>query len=179
LQWLMHYLPKFGFDDRARGMFVDQKLLPLVAQMYRSRFRCVDHPGYNVAYWNLHERTITKSCGQYFINDRPAVFFHMSGFRAEQPDVFSCYRSSASDPLPILKDIAGQYLVDIPADPLSNEPYVFDYAGSQHLSTDLRRYYFSNGTFKGFYSAQMRGAYHGMVSNARKLCRLVFDSRQR
>ena len=87
LEWLMRLLPRCGFDYRQNGMFVDQKLLPLAAQLFRSQFGCLEHPGYNVGYWNLHERNITRSGDRYLVNGHPAVFFHLSGFRIEHPDV--------------------------------------------------------------------------------------------
>jgi hypothetical protein len=75
LEWLMRVLPEVGFDDPHNGMYVDQKILPLAAQLFSSQVGCMRHPGYNVAYWNLHEREITRVDNRYLINGQPAVFF--------------------------------------------------------------------------------------------------------
>jgi hypothetical protein len=149
LQWLMRFLPRFGFDDPTKGMYVDQKLLPLLAQLYHSRFGCIEDPGYNVAYWNLHERTIRHENGQYYANERPVVFFHMSGFRPDEPDVFS-HKSPRKLDLPLLKEIISDYMADIPPDPLDTIDYAFSCVGGRRLSPGLRKYYFRNRTFNGY-----------------------------
>src|SRR5262249_62034668 len=53
--------------------YVDQKILPLVAQVFSSQVGCMRHQGYNVAYWNLHGREITRVDNKYLINGQPAV----------------------------------------------------------------------------------------------------------
>jgi hypothetical protein len=116
LSWLMQFLPTFGFDDRKSGMCCDQKLLPLAAQLFIHQFGCIQHPGYNVAYWNLHERSINKDGNKYMINGEPAIFFHLSGFRAEHPETFSQHSTWNFEKLPILKDIVSEYLSYIPAE---------------------------------------------------------------
>jgi hypothetical protein len=156
MEWLMRLLPEFGFDDRQNGMFVDQKLLPLAAQLFSAQFGCIQHPGYNVAYWNLHEREITKSAGQYLVNGVPAVFFHLSGFRAEEPHLFSRHSSWTFERLPVLKEIVAEYLAAIPAEPLIHGPYAFDRAGSRQLSPELRRYFFHHRTFDGYQMVRVK-----------------------
>jgi hypothetical protein len=156
LYWLMRVLPDFGFDDRGNGMFLDQKLLPLVAQLYSSDFGCIDHPGYNIGYWNLHERKITKNETNYFSNGSTAVCFHMSGFSVERPDRFSRYASWTFERLPVLREIVAEYLSDVPDDPLSDQPYGFSHAGSRKLSLELRRYYFVHRSFQGYRTARLK-----------------------
>jgi hypothetical protein len=153
LEWLMRFLPDVGFDDRHNGMFVDQKILPLAAQLFSSQFGCMRHPGYNVAYWNLHEREITSIDDRYVVNGHPAIFFHLSGFRAEEPDTFSRYSSWNFERLPILKEIIAEYLSCIPPE-LSATP---DYSDSYKMSPDLRRYYFIHRTLTGYRKARLKG----------------------
>jgi Glycosyl transferase family 8 len=157
LEWLMRFLPEVGFKDPHNGMFVDQKILPLVAQLFSSEFGCMRHPGYNVAYWNFHERDITKVNNRYLINGQPAIFFHLSGFNAEAPDIFSRWSSWDFDRLPILKDIIAEYLSYIPPEmTLKRSDYLYDYIGSYRLSSDLRRYYFVHRTLAGYRSARFK-----------------------
>jgi hypothetical protein len=157
LIWLMQFLPTFGFDDRKSGMCCDQKLLPLAAQLFIHQFGCIQHPGYNVAYWNLHERGISKDENRYMVNGRPAIFFHLSGFRAEHQETFSRHSSWNFERLPILKDIVSEYLSYIPAELATENSYAYDYVGSQKLTTELRRYYFVHRTFAGYSKAEPRG----------------------
>jgi hypothetical protein len=157
LVWLMQILPKFGFNDRQNGMFVDQKILPLAAQLFSSQFGCMKHPGYNVGYWNLHEREITKIENSYMINGQPAIFFHLSGFRMWYPQTFSQHSSWNFDRLPILSDIVSEYLSYIPPELASESGYPYDYVGPHKLSPELRRYYFSNRTLAGYQKAKAKG----------------------
>lgn len=51
------------------------------------------NPGYNAAYWNLHERTFSYQNGTYFVNEEhPLVFFHYSGYDPAKPEILSKYQ---------------------------------------------------------------------------------------
>jgi hypothetical protein len=163
LEWLMRCLPDVGFDDRQNGMFVDQKMLPLAAQLFSSRFGCLEHPGYNVGYWNLHERGITKTGKKYIVNGQAATFFHLSGFRVEFPDAFSQHSSWTFERLPILREIAEEYLSYIPADLAGASPYPYDYVGSHKLSPELRRYYFVHRTLANLPKIKPKGRIRGWL----------------
>ena len=158
LEWLMRVLPEVGFDDPHNGMYVDQKILPLVAQLFSSQVGCIRHPGYNVAYWNLHEREIARVDNRYLINGQPAIFFHLSGFRAEDPNTFSRYGSWNFERLPILKEIVAEYLSHIPSGlTVKGSDYSYDYIDSYRLSSDLRRYYFVHRTLAGYRTTRFKG----------------------
>jgi Glycosyl transferases group 1 len=62
-----------------RGMHVDQKWIDLVPGLFGEVFIMRD-PGYNVAYWNLHSRTVDYVNGRIRVNGEPCYFFHFSGF---------------------------------------------------------------------------------------------------
>lgn len=64
------------------GLFVDQKWIDLVPGMFE-RVHILTHPGYDVAYWNLHERRV-KAGDPVLVNGRPLVFFHYSGIDPER-----------------------------------------------------------------------------------------------
>jgi hypothetical protein len=51
--------------------------------------RIVDHPGVNAAYWNLHERRISKQGEKFYANERPLIFFHYSGYSIGRPHEIS------------------------------------------------------------------------------------------
>lgn len=78
--------------DLCNGLFVDQNwmnFLPVfVPGTYIER-----NPGYNAAYWNLHERTFSFRNGTYFVNEvNPLIFFHYSGYDPAKPEVLSKYQ---------------------------------------------------------------------------------------
>jgi glycosyltransferase involved in cell wall biosynthesis len=84
LWWQKHLYDKCFYDEK-RGLFTDQKWIDLVPSLY-SGVAILKNPGYNAAYWNLHERrdiSVTES--GYEISGEPLVFFHFSGFEKELP----------------------------------------------------------------------------------------------
>ena len=69
-----------------KGLFVDQKWIDLVPGIFGGTDQEVyvlTHPGYNVAYWNLHGRTVTLEGEGPQVNDEPLIFFHFSGVEPE------------------------------------------------------------------------------------------------
>jgi glycosyltransferase involved in cell wall biosynthesis len=60
------------------ALFVDQKWMDLAPGLFKEVLVLHD-PGYNVAYWNLHGRTVTIEADGPQSNGRPLVFFHFSG----------------------------------------------------------------------------------------------------
>lgn len=60
------------------GLFVDQKWMDLVPGIFKDVHILTD-PGYNVAYWNLHDRKITLEGEDVRSAGRPLIFFHFSG----------------------------------------------------------------------------------------------------
>ena len=69
------------------GLFVDQKWVVWVP-CYWDHHVLRDR-GCNVAYWNAHERPITKQGDQFFAGGDPLRFFHFSGFDPRHPEQVS------------------------------------------------------------------------------------------
>jgi glycosyltransferase involved in cell wall biosynthesis len=65
--------------DAAHGFFVDQKWVDLAPTMFTC-VRLIRDETYNVAYWNLDSRRISRDPdGSWLVNGRPLSFFHFSG----------------------------------------------------------------------------------------------------
>jgi len=89
LDWWEERCLNFGFHDLCSGLFVDQKWVDLSPCLF-DEVHIVRNIGCNVAYWNLHERTISEGEDGYKINGHTSlVFFHYSGYRSDLPDQLS------------------------------------------------------------------------------------------
>ena len=65
-------------DDRANGVFVDQKWCDLIPAMF-DNVMIVRDPGYNVASWNLSNRKIAiDASGDCLVNGSPMRFYHFT-----------------------------------------------------------------------------------------------------
>ena len=69
------------------GRFTDQRFMDFAPSL--TTVEVIRDPGYNVAYWNLSERSISKlgdnKSGVFFVNGIPLTFFHFSGFDESRP----------------------------------------------------------------------------------------------
>ncbi|MEW6416520.1 MAG: glycosyltransferase [Nitrospirota bacterium] len=79
LGWWKKRLYKYCFSAPEKGLFVDQKWIDLLPGMLEDVY-ILRHPGYNIAYWNLHERKVTYTDEEFLVNNHPVYFFHFSGF---------------------------------------------------------------------------------------------------
>ncbi|MEO1043414.1 MAG: glycosyltransferase [Pseudomonadota bacterium] len=93
LAWWAEHLRTRCLVDLANGMFVDQKFMDY-APAFVGATMLLHDPGYNAAYWNLHERSITKdSSGTWLADGGPLTFFHFSGVDPTDPSVFSRHQN--------------------------------------------------------------------------------------
>ncbi|MBC7892443.1 MAG: glycosyl transferase [Sphingobacteriaceae bacterium] len=91
--WWMEKLAYECFNDVCNGLFTDQKWINLVP-IYFQNVGIEKHPGYNVAYWNLHERRMSQRQGVFFVNDTHMLqFFHFSGYGLNRLDEVSKYQN--------------------------------------------------------------------------------------
>jgi glycosyltransferase involved in cell wall biosynthesis len=86
LAWWKSKLYNGCVVDVPNGYFVDQKFIDLAPIFFGNLFVEKD-TGYNVAYWNLHSREISRDNGTWLCNGRPMYFFHFSGFSMESSEV--------------------------------------------------------------------------------------------
>lgn len=79
-RWWAQRLLKYCHDDLARGLFTDQKWVNL-APCFFDDVGILRSPAFNVATWNLTNRTATGSLEKgILINGEPLGFYHFSGF---------------------------------------------------------------------------------------------------
>jgi hypothetical protein len=92
LRWWEERLEDGCRIDVPNGLFTDQKWIDLVPGLFPATHILRDQ-AYNIAFWNLHERSIAADSGRYLVNGRPAAFFHISGFNPEAPDLLSKHQT--------------------------------------------------------------------------------------
>ncbi|SFO14924.1 FkbM family methyltransferase [Amycolatopsis rubida] len=113
-------------------LFTDQRWVDQVPSLFRHHV--VTDPGFDVAYWNLHERPIGRDKdGALTAGGAKLRFFHFSGYRPEKPWLlsFHCARKprvllSHSDDLRAICDSYGTKLREAGyAESLDSIPYGF------------------------------------------------------
>lgn len=95
-QWWSQRCARDCFVDLPAGLFVDQKFVD-AAPALMENLSVLRHPGYNIAYWNLHERPIARSAtGALTADQEPFRFFHFSGVAPDDERVVSKYQNRFS-----------------------------------------------------------------------------------
>ena len=72
--------------DYANMMFTDQRWIDFIDCFPH---HVVRHPGCNVAYWNIDQRSMTRQGDRISVEGRPLVFFHFSGLDPARPYLLS------------------------------------------------------------------------------------------
>jgi glycosyltransferase involved in cell wall biosynthesis len=89
LDWWADRLRRECLIAPEAGRFVDQRWMDLAPSYFDVAIW--KDPGCNVAYWNLHEREITRGAAGLEANGSPLRFFHFSGFSPLKPTELSKY----------------------------------------------------------------------------------------
>ena len=93
INWWKERLHKYCYVFLEKGLFVDQIWINFLPIFFKKALVERDL-GYNVAYWNLHERTVCLKSEEYTINGETSLkFYHFSGFLLSEPDVISKYQN--------------------------------------------------------------------------------------
>jgi len=149
LRWWRDRL-EFECVSKQPELFVDQKwmdFIPAFAEFHKI-FR---HPGYNVAYWNLHERKLSEQGGRILVNGEPLKFYHFSGYIPTRLNELSKYQKKfVLSEMPILKRLTDDYAVKLMAADYTLFS-LLDYANNyslksrQFIPPDLRAKYLAKG----------------------------------
>ncbi|MEO6613336.1 MAG: hypothetical protein ABIT05_16880 [Chitinophagaceae bacterium] len=93
LNWWGERTSQFGHIDPANGYFTDQIWFNLVPLFFK-KVHTLLHPGYNMAAWNLHERSISsyEENGNIMLGSgERLVIYHFSSWNIKHPDQLSRY----------------------------------------------------------------------------------------
>lgn len=91
LDWWEDRCLQQGFSEARTGLFVDQKWINLAPGFFPG-VDLVRDPGCNMAYWNLHERTLRLTANGRVVNGQyPLRFYHFSGIDVEDRGALSTH----------------------------------------------------------------------------------------
>ena len=151
LDWWEERCLELGFSEGRTGLFVDQKWMNLAPGLFAEVVLSRD-AGLNMAYWNLHERTLVKAGDSYEVESPvsgrvPLRFFHFSGVSPKEPEVLS--RNTDRFTLaerPDLRELFGAYkaaVVRNQGHAAESLPYGFDQFSDGASITRLARRLFA------------------------------------
>jgi hypothetical protein len=110
IDWWAERLRYKAYIDFKRGLFNDQIWINFVP-IFFNPVKVFTHPGYNMAYWNLHERALSLKGKGLYVNGRiPLVFYHFSGYNPLIPSILSKYQNRFSfKELPEIEELFKNY----------------------------------------------------------------------
>jgi hypothetical protein len=195
LHWWKPKLYKKCVVDLMHGYFVDQKFIDFVPIFFKN-FLVERDTGYNVAYWNLHSRHLSKENNAWSCNRGPLYFFHFSGYDPDSDSIsshipLSLARHALSNRRD-LKSLFEEYknlLIDNGHKQASVWPYTFaSFNSGEPIPYDVRIHYRSlTGKGRGFgnpfESDQLKhqasvGTKSSRASNPKAPVRAVTDTEQ-
>jgi hypothetical protein len=111
LDWWEERLYTHCVRDIERGIFVDQRWIDLAVHYFPHHV--LHDPGFNVAYWNLHERKLSLGSAGYRVDGGPLRAFHYSGYKPDKPAILSEYWGAKSrvalDKYPEVQSLCAEY----------------------------------------------------------------------
>lgn len=116
LAWWKKRVLDFGYENHDLGLTADQMWMSLAPLFFR-RVGIIDHPGYNFAYWNVHERELSLNNDGFQVNKtEKLVFVHFADFNPEKPEQFSNpkhFNRILPGENPALLKLCEEYAVDL------------------------------------------------------------------
>ncbi|MFI8376903.1 putative nucleotide-diphospho-sugar transferase [Pseudomonas helleri] len=147
LQWWSERCLNLCYFETQFGLSTDQKWISIAPCFFPSLYTSFDL-GWNVAFWNLHERKISKKNDNFIINDKfPLIFFHFSSFDESKPELlskrpFADQQLLRQDFIPLVniyKEALDDFKTQVPS-----VPYTYDVmSNGDYISPTLRRAYAS------------------------------------
>ncbi len=101
LDWWADRCRREAIIDPARMRFTDQRWVDLAPGYFPHLI--LKDPGYDVAYWNVSDRSVTRcGTGPWLVDGHPLRFFHYSGYDVDAPHRLS--RHGDTQPRVVLSD---------------------------------------------------------------------------
>jgi len=97
LHWWSRRVRYDCVSEQERGLFVDQRFMDLVPG-FAAGARVLRDTAYNVAYWNLRQRTLAETDGGWSVDGEPLRFFHFSGIDPRDVSRLSRHTEAFQEP---------------------------------------------------------------------------------
>ncbi len=147
LDWWAGRLRRHCVSAPEAGIFVDQKWIDFVPSLF-PRHAIVRDPGCNVAYWNLHERDVSRRDGRLEANGEALRFFHFSGLDPFSPHLLSRHQGRNPRILlserPLVREICDDYISRLHRCGLQPVPGAYGYSmlpDGSPIDLTMRRLY--------------------------------------
>lgn len=153
IAWWADRLEFGAFNDTAAGLFTDQKWADLVPGLFTD-VRILRDQGYNLAYWNLSQRPVSRNGGHWYAGKQRLAFVHFSGVDLDRPAQFSKHQNRHTQAtIGKLRPLYADYLDRLAANGHAEhrgKPYAFGrFADGEPICDPVRavyRRYFDKGT---------------------------------
>lgn len=87
IAWWREQCIEWCYDRYEPGRFADQKYLDAWPATFNG-VRVIDHPGVNLAPWNLGRHRVSIRDGCVYADDRPLIVYHYHGLRQRSPTLY-------------------------------------------------------------------------------------------
>jgi glycosyltransferase involved in cell wall biosynthesis len=152
IAWWADRLEFGACNDVAAGLFTDQKWIDLVPGLFAD-IHILRDDGYNLAYWNLAQRLVSRRELQWYAGKRPLAFVHFSGIDPDRPAQFSKHQNRHTQAtIGELRPLYADYLARLTANGHADhraKPYAFSRFADGELICDpvraVYRRYFDKG----------------------------------
>lgn len=150
LDWWTSKLMDYCYYDMDNGMAWDQKWMDFIPVLCDSVY-ILKNPGYNVAFWNLHERAISKIDDEFYITPTcKLVFYHFSHYHINLPEYLVYFddenKTTFENYSVVVREIYDKYLTNVMEmeyDFFSKIEYGFNYFSNGELILDNYRRQFA------------------------------------
>ncbi len=143
--WWANRLEFGAFSDIAAGLFTDQKWVDLIPGLFPDVHILRDE-GYNLAYWNLSQRKVSRRGAHWYAGKRPLAFVHFSGVDVDRPAQFSRHQNRHTQAtIGKLRPLYNEYLALLAANGHAEhriKPYAFGrFADGEPICDPVRAVY--------------------------------------
>jgi hypothetical protein len=110
-KWWMQKLADQCYADKEDALHVDQRWMDFLPSLYTEQTLITRHPGINLAFWNFHERELSKVADEYKVDGQDLAILHYSGL--DTNDIFNICRKQTKysfDNKPEYKELFEDYL---------------------------------------------------------------------